>query len=232
LPSGFSLQSRLIHGTTITSGKYSMQEAFTGGWARESHWPQDLMGSLKDLNQRFLDLAATGTDAWRSSAADDSTTLTSFAGRLAPLSAAQRAAAAGCPYALFDLRFQDVGYWRARLQQSPRHVADEPRTHADVAGFSQLATFFAWHVACSSAAAARLLLGMAPETAAAFAGLTVDCLPSLAAGASAHLGIRWSDCNVYWTALVSAAFRTDAALLRRVQLCGLQLAAAAQLPAS
>ena len=36
--------------------------------------------------------------------------------------------------------------------------------------------------------------------------------------------------NAYWSALVCAASRTDAARLRKVQLFGLQLAAAARLP--
>src|ERR1700692_3496035 len=89
-----------------------MQDASGGNWAQESHLSAEILGSLRDLNHRFLDLTATrGTD-W-------------VAERVAPLSAAQRAAAAGCPYALFDLRFQDDGYWRGRLQSSggPRVAA-------------------------------------------------------------------------------------------------------------
>ena len=51
-----------------------------------------------------------------------------LAAQVAPLSAAQRAAAAGCPYALFDLRFQDDAHWRARLQNADDwRVADESR---------------------------------------------------------------------------------------------------------
>src|SRR5260370_38296847 len=82
-----------------------MQDAFVGNWAQESHLSAEILGSLRDLNHRFLDLTARRTTDW-------------VAVRVAPLSAAQRAAAAGCPYALFDLRFQDEGHSRLRLQNS------------------------------------------------------------------------------------------------------------------
>src|ERR1700679_4021418 len=83
-----------------------MQDAFIGSWARESQLSAEILGSLRDLNHRFLDLAAVRA-GWA-------------AARVAALSPAQRAAAAGCPYALFDLRFQDDGHWRLRLQDLGR----------------------------------------------------------------------------------------------------------------
>ena len=73
---------------------------------------------------------------------------------------------------------------------------------------------------------------MRSDTAHAFRRITVDSLPALAATEAANLTARWSDCGAYWTALVSAAARADPAALRRVQLYGLQLAAAARLPPS
>src|SRR6266850_7031656 len=110
-----------------------MQDAFVGNWAQESHLSAEILGSLRDLNHRFLDLTASRTTDW-------------VAGRVAPLSAAQRAAAAGCPYALFDLRFQDEGHWRLRLQTSEAcRVADESAT-GDAVDFARLALFYAWHI--------------------------------------------------------------------------------------
>jgi hypothetical protein len=47
---------------------------------------------------------------------------------------------------------------------------------------------------------------------------------------AAHLSARWGECTVFWSALTAAAARTEPAALRRVQLHGLQLAAAARLP--
>ena len=59
---------------------------------------------------------------------------------------------------------------------------------------------------------------------------TARLMPALALNEVVNLAPRWSHCNAYWTALIGAAARPDPAALRRVQLSGLQLAAAAQLP--
>jgi hypothetical protein len=89
-----------------------MQDALVGSWAQEPHLSAEMLGSLRDLNRQFLDLTTTRNGRWE--ARGDGASL-SMAERLAPLSAAQREAAAGCPYALFDLRFQDEAHWRWRL---------------------------------------------------------------------------------------------------------------------
>jgi hypothetical protein len=205
-----------------------MQDAFVGTWAQESHISAEILGSLRDLNHRFLDLTAARTGLWAASGG----TAASFqlAGQVAPLSVAQRAAAAGCPYALFDLRFQDDGYWRSRLQSAGAwRVADESVVDDDTVAFVRLALFYAWHVACTAGVAAQLLLGMNDNTATAFRRITLNQLPALVVTESAHLSARWSDCAAYWSALTAAASRADSAALRRVQLYGLQLAAAARL---
>ena len=195
-----------------------MQDAFVGNWAQESHLSAEILGSLRDLNHRFLDLTANRTTDW-------------MAGRVAPLSSAQRAAAAGCPYALFDLGFQDEGHWRLRLQNPGAwRVADEWATDGERVNFVRLALFYAWHVASSAGLKAQLLLGMNTATAAAFRSITVNRLPALVATEAEHLSARWSGSTAYWGALTDAASRADPAALRRVQLYGLQLAAAARLP--
>jgi hypothetical protein len=58
----------------------------------------------------------------------------------------------------------------------------------------------------------------------------VNQLPPLVATEAVHLSARWNGCPAYWSALTAAASRADPAALRRVQLYGLQLAAAARLP--
>src|SRR5712675_2219052 len=146
-----------------------------------------------------------------------------------PCGAAVRGAA-GCPYALFDLRFQDEGHWRLRLQNSGGwRVADESVADDETVNFVRLALFYAWHVASSAGLKAQLLLGMNGATAAAFRGITVNHLPALVATEAGYLSARWSGCTAYWGALTDAASRADPAALRRVQLYGLQLAAAARL---
>ena len=206
-----------------------MQDAIVGSWAQESHLSAEALGSLRDLNHRFLDLAAAWSNDWVAAGGGGSTLR--LAGQVAPLSAAQRAAAAGCPYALFDLRFRDDGHWRSRLQTlGAWRVADESVADDDTHGFVRLALFYAWHVASSAGLKAQLLLGMNGNTAAAFRRITVNQLPALVVTESANLSARWSDCTAFWTALTGAASRADPKALRRVQLYGLQLAAAAQLP--
>jgi hypothetical protein len=174
---------------------------------------------VRGLNRRFLDLAGKGLLA------------PAFGIQVAPLSQAQRAAAADCPYALFDLRFSDDNYWRGRLQMAgARQIADEPHADPDTVDFVRLALFYTWHVASSAGLTAHLLLGMHGHTAEAFRRVAVDALPDMALAEAANLTARWSACNAYWTALIGAAARPDPAALRRVQLSGLQLAAATQLP--
>jgi hypothetical protein len=207
-----------------------MQEAIVGGWAQESNFlSAAILKSLRDLNHRFLDLAAARTCDWAACAGGSTLRL---AGQVAPLSAAQRAAAAGCPYALFDLRFQDDAHWRSRLRKlGAWRVADESVVDDDTVSFVRLALFYAWHVASSTRMALpRLLLGMNDSTAAAFRRITVNQLPELVATESSNLSARWSDSIAFWSALMGAASRADPAALRRVQLYGLQLAVAARLP--
>ena len=213
-----------------------MQDAYKGSWARESHLSAADADSLRYLNHRFLDLAGHVRRGWRGDAP-----AALVADQVAPLSASQRAAAADCPYALFDLRFQDEAHWRARLLRlDDAHVADEPTLQDDAAGvdhgevsrFVQLALFYAWHVAAGRGLAAQLLLGMRTETVAAFGRITVNDLPVLAATEAVHLAPRWGECSAYWSALTRAASPTDRTALRRVQLYGLQLAAAGRLNAA
>jgi hypothetical protein len=206
-----------------------MQEAIVGSWAQESHLSVRTLGSLHELNHRFLDLAAARNGSW--AAPGGAGVSPSLAAQLAPLSGAQRQAAAGCPYALFDLRFQDDGHWRSRLED-PRdwRVADEAVIDEETLNFVRLALFYAWHVAAGAGLDAQLLLGMNSDTASAFRRMTVNRLPALVATEAAHLSARWLERTAFWTALTAAALRADPAALRRVQLYGLQLAAAARLP--
>jgi hypothetical protein len=209
-----------------------MQAGIGGNWAREPHLSSEQLNSVRGLNQRFLDLAGGGADQWDASRLPGGNLMLAagLAQQLAPLSRTQRAAVASCPYALFDLRFEDQTYWESRLAQTPPlRVADES-LDAEVVDFVRLALFYAWHVSCTASLAAQFLLGMSPATVESFRGVGVNSLPGLAASEAANLSARWRDCAAYWSALIAAAARADPPALRRVQLYGLQLAAAARLP--
>ena len=93
--------------------------------------------------------------------------------------------------------------------------------------FVRIALFYTWHIASRADLTAHLLLGMHANTADAFRRVAVDALPALALAEAPNLSARWSGCHAYWSALMNAAARPDTGELRRVQLSGLQLAAAA-----
>jgi hypothetical protein len=223
-----------VPGAQIHGEEAVMQEAFGGGWARQPHFSVETLGALHDLNHRFLDLvgAPPGQLLDGNWPAPGRLKLPGeVVAQVAPLSADQRSAAANCPYALFDLRFHDDEHWRARLGKADHwRIADEGPPDGDEVNFVRLALFYAWHVASTANLAAQLLLGMSELTAAAFRGVTLNRLPALVAGEVDTLTARWCGSGAFWGALVRAASRTDAARLRRVQLFGLQLAAAARLP--
>jgi hypothetical protein len=200
---------------------------FIGDWAQESPVTSQHLISIRGLNRRFLDLVGARAYQWAVAGRGG----LGVGSRLGSLSHAQRAAAANCPYALFDLRFENEAYWRGRLQAgSTERIADEPGADEFTRDFVRMALFYAWHVASTSRLAAQVLFGMCGETSGAFRRIPVDELPGLAAAEAANLTARWSDCDAYWTALIGAAASTDPKALRRVQLSGLQIAAAAQLP--
>jgi hypothetical protein len=177
----------------------------------------DILVSLRELNRRFLELAA---------ALGREPPLI----RIARLTEAQRAAAANCPYALFDMRFEDEPHW-VRLLQSPVawHIADAPLVEPEAMEFVRLALFYVWHIAATAPLRAQLLLGMPREVVAAFARLTVDRLPGIALAEAGNLTARWQSCDAFWNALLAAAARLEPAALRRAQLRGIQFAAAARL---
>jgi hypothetical protein len=205
-----------------------MLDAFIGAWLGQPSFSAEVLAPLHDLNLRFLDLAGARADGWRTTGALE---LPGGAARwLKPMTASQRAAAAHCPYALFDLRFNDEAHWGARLEGAAQWRVADQGCDADIANFVRLVLFYAWHVANTTRYAARLLLGMSERTAGAFRATTFNCLTTLFASETASLSARFQESGTYWNAMVSAAVRQDEPSLRRIQLFGLQLAAAAQLP--
>jgi hypothetical protein len=200
-----------------------MADYIAGPWVCGSEFSAESWSALHDLNARFLEIIdPRQTWSGRRGLAPG------VAQGLTRLSARQRLDASRCPYALFDLRFHDDAHWRARLAQGASiQVADGERD--DAQEFAQLCVFYAWHLASIDGHAARLLLGMGAPTVQSFQRLKLDNLSVLAASEAQHLTARWSGCTVYWNALIHAATCGDAPALRRVQLYGLQLAAAARL---
>jgi hypothetical protein len=189
-----------------------MQDPIVEPWAREASITSEIDRTLRELNLGFLDLDGIAAPA------------------LVALPPARKAAIAECPYALFDLRFDDDAYWRTRLDAAlPYRVAESGVANPDVVAFVRLALTYAWHLATSANLQARLLLGMGARTAAVFADATVVRLTQIADAEAPNLAPRWPRCTTFWDGLVAAADSADRARLRRIQLHGLQIAVAKRL---
>jgi hypothetical protein len=184
--------------------------------------------SLTELNRRFLELisrrlAVPSLDSFLGLSAD-------LGPRLARLTRQERDAAAAGPFALFDVRFSEEAHWQLRLQSPVWQVADAPPADWETGEFVRLAVFYAWHLAATRPLDAQLMLGMAATTAEALRAITLDRLPGIAAAEQRYLAARWHERSRFWLALAEAAAIPGGPSLRRVQLYGLQLTAAARLP--
>ena len=189
-----------------------MRDLIVEPWTREAPITGEIGRTLRDLNRAFLDLDGIAAPG------------------LVALPPARKSAIAECPYALFDLRFDEDAYWRARLDIAlPDRVAESAAAHPQVVAFVRLGLTYAWHLATSANLQARLLLGMSARTAAAFADATVVQLTQIADAEAPHLAPRWPRCTAFWDGLAEAAESADRARLRRIQLHGLQLAVARRL---
>jgi hypothetical protein len=146
------------------------------------------------------------------------------------LEGAARVRAAGCPYLLLDGGFADARRWSGALRHQI-HDAErgEVKPFFTVPGAleaGRLVFTFAWHLAHSEPAAARLLLGMSPACAELLAATTLPEVYALAERRSAWLQPRWPGRLVAWRALLEAAIHGDGEGLEQARLRGVRLLAA------
>jgi hypothetical protein len=140
-----------------------------------------------------------------------------------------RRRAAGCLYLLLDGGFAAPERWRAALG-----VGDRPPqpyapffTVARAAPLAHSVFTYAWHLARSRVAAARLLLGMSPACLPLVARCTLRQIHALAAEHPEWLTPRWPAQPRMWRSLLAAAAQGDAVSLGRTRVHGQALLAAA-----
>ncbi|MBV8909185.1 MAG: hypothetical protein JOZ89_00345 [Gammaproteobacteria bacterium] len=140
-----------------------------------------------------------------------------------------RQRAASCPYLLLDAGFADPTRWRL---SSPAQVGDAaPLAYAafftvPAAGeVARLVFTYAWHLARSEPAAARLLLGMPAASAALIGGYTLRQIQVLAERHPDWLRPRWPARVEVWSELLIAAASGQGPALERARLRGLTLLA-------
>jgi hypothetical protein len=147
------------------------------------------------------------------------------------LDAPARRRAARCPYLLVDAGFAAAGRWTRVLA---RQVQDEPRMHSAGPFFTvpravsvmRLVVTYAWHLASSHGAAARLLLGMSAPCAELIGACTLSQINRLAESHVEWLTPRWPDRVTVWRELLMTANSGEHSALERMRIRGVQLLAA------
>jgi hypothetical protein len=146
------------------------------------------------------------------------------------LEPAARRRAAACPYLLLDAGFADPQRWR-RVAAS--QVGDAARggyaaffTVPGVIELHRLVLTYAWHLARTQAAAARLLLGMPAPCAQLIAHCTLRQMHVLAEAHPEWLRPRWPTREELWQQLLAAAAAGEARAIEQAQMRGLTLLAA------
>lgn len=146
------------------------------------------------------------------------------------LEPAARRRAAACPYLLLDAGFADPQRWR-RVAAS--QVGDAARggyaaffTVPGVIELHRLVLTYAWHLARTQGAAARLLLGMPAPCAQLIAQCTLRQMHVLAEAHPEWLRPRWPTREELWQELLAAAAAGEARAIEQAQMRGLTLLAA------
>jgi hypothetical protein len=199
-----------------------------GGWLRP-----ETLESLVELNELCLALLAEQAAVRGASA---SALLRQIGESWRLLDPAARRRAAACPYLLLDAGFADPPRWRALgLPQVGDAAGGAYTAFFTVPAATEVARLvftYAWHLARSQEAAARLLLAMPAASAALIAHYTLRQIQALAESRLEWLKPRWPARVQVWRELLLAAAAGDAPALERARLRGLTLLAAeARMPA-
>jgi hypothetical protein len=139
--------------------------------------------------------------------------------------------AAACPYLLFDAGFADQQRWTwvsgncvSELQRKEQPYF----TIQQVSSMSRTVFTYAWHLARSQHAAARLLLGMSAHCARLINVCTLRQIHELAEAHPGWLQPRWPTRPGFWRELLVSANTGDSSAIEQARMRGLQLMAAEQ----
>lgn len=129
------------------------------------------------------------------------------------------------PYALFDLRFGDGGFWESEIAAAGGVQDAEPAVAADdrIVIFARAAIMLAWHLAQTRAPGARLVFGTSPATIAALASLPVATMERLARRVAPALTARFGTRTRFWLQFEGCAVRPDEQSVDMLRQLGLQI---------
>lgn len=138
---------------------------------------------------------------------------------------------ATCPYALFDAAFRVHGFWKSVCTPAgeghlaaalPRETTDYQR---DYFALSEMALFFAWHLATTNALAAPLVLGMSAATAEVIGSSALPAVASAVRYERRLLRPRWPQRTLFWRRLLAITPQSSLEEMTIAQLVGIQLMA-------
>jgi hypothetical protein len=137
--------------------------------------------------------------------------------------------AAACPYLLFDAGFADQQRWAwvaGNLVGELQRKCDPYFTLQQTRSMARVVFTYAWHLARSQNAAARLLLGMSAHCVRLVAVCTLRQIHDLAEAHPEWLQPRWATRPGFWRELLTSANAGDANAMDQARMRGLQLMAA------
>ena len=191
-------------------------------WSERSLLDQSARKALGSINRAFLDLAVELAEEGR---------LKMISGLppravdalIDPL--AQQRLCERLPYALFDLRFDDGGFWEEQIAAAGAVQDSQPSSAVDerIVGFARTVIMLAWHMAQTRVPGARLMFGMAPATIAAIAALPVAVFEGLARRVAPALTARFGSRTRFWLQFEGCAANPDERSVNLLQQLGLQI---------
>jgi hypothetical protein len=199
-------------------------------WQKSSILNPAILEQLYEINRIYLDMLALGTRAWIGTQQNlilpDPVTAS-----LMDLDAAHRAAAAKCPFSLFNAQFQNGSFWMSLVssgvvRESAQLFVDPENARAGSNSFAELALFYTWHLVRSHPHAARLLLGLKQQTLTAFRQLSLARLKYLSTERPDLITPRWPERTRFWKAMLSAAQQGAEQRIAELRLVGVQMIAA------
>lgn len=191
-------------------------------WSERSLLDAATRSAICSMNHAFLDLAAELAEEGR---------LKLISG-LPPRAVdalidpeAQRRLCEKLPYALFELRFDDGGFWESQIAAAGGVQDVQPALVVDerIVAFTRTVIMLAWHLAQTRAPGARLMFGMSPATIAALASLPVAAFDGLARRAAPALTARFDSRARFWLQFEGCAAHPDDKAVRVLQQLGLQI---------
>ena len=129
------------------------------------------------------------------------------------------------PFALFDVRFGDGGFWAAEIVAAGSVQDADPAPTADhrIVSFVRSAIMLVWHLAQTRTAGARLVFGVSPATISALTAMPIAVADRLAWRVAPALTARFGSRARFWLQFEGCAAQPDDRSVKLLRQLGLQI---------